>query len=122
METLFPLLFRRAHLTPKQHARVREIMHSAAVPDWAERLHHAEETLVDMFLASAAAPELQRQLERIADIRARLLQENLRVLLDVRALLTAEQLQAASEMNDRLKTLESDLRPFARADRDGRGA
>jgi len=104
---MLPLLLRGANLTPEQDAKVRELLAARRA-----QLRQAQEELADKLFVPGILKEvdLQPQLQKIAQLREQLMQESAKIALEVRALLTPEQLSRASQVKDRVRQLQSEMR------------
>jgi len=111
---MLPLLLRGANLTPEQDAKVRELLAArrAASQALVAQLRQAQEELADKLFVPGILKEvdLQPQLQKIAQLREQLMQESAKLALEVRALLTPEQLSRASQVKDRVRQLQSEMR------------
>ena len=111
---MLPLVLKGVDLSDAQEKRVREIMaaHRATFRTLFSELQGAHKGVADMLFTpgEVQAEDLTAQMQRVTEIRERLMQEGLKVALEVRALLTPEQLARAAELKDRVRALRTEMR------------
>jgi Spy/CpxP family protein refolding chaperone len=111
---MLPLVLKGVDLTEEQEQRVREIMaaHRATFRTLFSELQGAHKDLADRLFApgEVQTADLTAPMQRVAELRERLMQEGLKVALEVRALLTPDQLAKAAELKDRVRALRTEMR------------
>jgi Spy/CpxP family protein refolding chaperone len=111
---MLPLVLKGVDLTDAQEKQVREIMaaHRATFRTLFSALQGAHKDLADKLFTpgEVQAEDLTAQIQRVTELRERLMQEGLKVALEVRALLTPEQLAKAAELKDRVRALHAEMR------------
>ena len=115
---LLPMLLRGANLTAEQDARVRTII-SARQPTiraLLEQLRKAQDNLADRLFGGAASGDVHAAVARIS-LRDQPLQESTRTALEVRAVLSPEQLARATDVKDRMRALQAEMRDLAESGR-----
>ena len=111
---MLPLVLKGVELTEEQEQRVREIMaaHRATFRTLFSELQGAHKDLADRLFApgEVQTADLTAPMQRVGELRERLMQEGLKVALEVRALLTPDQLAKAAEIKDRVRALRTEMR------------
>ena len=111
---LLPLLLRSADLTADQKSQVRKIVesHRPAFRRLFTQLHAAHQALADRLFSEddLRAGQLAPEVNRIADLRKRLMREGLDVVLEIRRILTSEQRKKVARTRTRLEELRREMK------------
>ncbi|RMF22693.1 MAG: periplasmic heavy metal sensor [Deltaproteobacteria bacterium] len=110
---LLPLLLRSADLTAEQKAEVRKILdsHRPAFRRLFTQLRQAHQALAERLFTDGdlRAGQLAPEVNRVADLRKRLMREGLDVVLEVRRLLTPEQRKKVARTRAKLEELRREM-------------
>jgi Spy/CpxP family protein refolding chaperone len=108
------LLLRALDLTADQHTLIQEIRtnHRAAVQGLLTQLHTAQDNLANKLFAPGALQEsqLMADVQQISQLRNQLAQEGIRVMLEIRAVLTPDQLAKATQLNQQMQSIRTQMR------------
>ncbi|RMD82386.1 MAG: periplasmic heavy metal sensor [Candidatus Dadabacteria bacterium] len=111
---LVPLLLRSARLTPEQRVKARKIIerHRPTLRRLFGELRKAHEALAKRIFSTEElrSGELAPEINRIEDLRGRLMREGIDVILEVRALLTPEQRARVASAHEKLESLRRQMR------------
>jgi Spy/CpxP family protein refolding chaperone len=111
---IFPLLLKRANLTPEQTQQVQKIMQSDrdTLRSLSKQLEAANDQLADKLFApgNVQMADLAPQMQRVGQLRQQLMEEGLKTALAVRAVLKPEQIAKVNQLKDQLRKLHTELR------------
>jgi Spy/CpxP family protein refolding chaperone len=111
---IFPLLLKRANLTPEQAQQVQKIMQSDrdTLRSLSKQLEAANDQLADKLFApgNVQITDLAPQMQRVGQLRQQLMEEGLKTALAVRAVLKPEQIAKVNQLKDQLRKLHTEMR------------